>query len=62
MVTRIDHWPEGRGLLGLLIRDPTPLRLGPAKTDGTGTEVLWRVPCGEPADVTELPASAVSAR
>jgi signal transduction histidine kinase len=26
-VGRIDHWPEGRGLLGLLIRDPRPLRL-----------------------------------
>jgi GAF domain-containing protein len=23
----IDHWPEGRGLLGLLIKDPRPLRL-----------------------------------
>jgi signal transduction histidine kinase len=23
----IDHWPEGKGLLGLLIRDPRPLRL-----------------------------------
>jgi signal transduction histidine kinase len=23
----IDHWPEGRGLLGLLITDPRPLRL-----------------------------------
>jgi signal transduction histidine kinase len=23
----IDHWPEGRGLLGLLIHDPKPLRL-----------------------------------
>jgi signal transduction histidine kinase len=26
-IDRIDHWPEGRGLLGLLIRDPRPLRL-----------------------------------
>jgi signal transduction histidine kinase len=26
-ITRIDHWPEGRGLLGLLINDPRPLRL-----------------------------------
>ena len=26
-IGRIDHWPEGRGLLGLLIRDPRPLRL-----------------------------------
>jgi len=23
----IDHWPEGKGLLGLLIHDPRPLRL-----------------------------------
>ncbi len=26
-VSKIDHWPEGRGLLGLLIQDPRPLRL-----------------------------------
>jgi signal transduction histidine kinase len=26
-IGRIDHWPEGRGLLGLLIGDPRPLRL-----------------------------------
>jgi len=26
-ITRIHHWPEGRGLLGLLISDPQPLRL-----------------------------------
>src|ERR1700677_3994456 len=26
-ITAIHHWPEGRGLLGLLIRDPRPLRL-----------------------------------
>src|SRR5579864_6656968 len=26
-IARIHHWPEGRGLLGLLIRDPHPLRL-----------------------------------
>ena len=24
----IDHWPRGEGVLGLLIRDPKPLRLG----------------------------------
>ncbi|WP_017541054.1 sensor histidine kinase [Nocardiopsis halophila] len=23
----IDHWPQGRGLLGLLVKDPRPLRL-----------------------------------
>jgi two-component system, NarL family, sensor histidine kinase DevS len=26
-IGRIDHWPEGKGLLGMLIRDPRPLRL-----------------------------------
>ena len=26
-ITQIDHWPEGRGLLGLLITDPRALRL-----------------------------------
>jgi len=26
-IAGIDHWPEGRGLLGLLISDPRPLRL-----------------------------------
>jgi signal transduction histidine kinase len=27
-IASIDHWPEGRGLLGLLISDPRPRRLG----------------------------------
>src|SRR5579859_4430750 len=26
-IAQIHHWPEGRGLLGLLIEDPRPLRL-----------------------------------
>src|ERR1700677_221296 len=26
-IGRIHHWPEGRGLLGLLIKEPRPLRL-----------------------------------
>ncbi len=26
-IRRIHHWPEGRGLLGLLIKEPRPLRL-----------------------------------
>ncbi|WP_017623500.1 sensor histidine kinase [Nocardiopsis chromatogenes] len=26
-IARIDHWPQGRGILGLLIKDPRPLRL-----------------------------------
>src|ERR1700749_3889726 len=31
-IARIDHWPEGRGLLGLLIDDPRPLRLADIAT------------------------------
>ena len=31
-IERIDHWPEGRGLLGLLIKDPRPLRLADMAT------------------------------
>ena len=31
-ISEIDHWPEGKGLLGLLIRDPRPLRLPAIKT------------------------------
>ncbi|HUD78470.1 MAG TPA: GAF domain-containing protein [Streptosporangiaceae bacterium] len=27
-IGRIHHWPEGRGLLGALIADPTPIRIG----------------------------------
>ena len=26
-IAKIHHWPEGRGLLGLLVQDPHPLRL-----------------------------------
>jgi signal transduction histidine kinase len=26
-ISKIHHWPEGRGLLGLLVREPRPLRL-----------------------------------
>jgi signal transduction histidine kinase len=41
----IDHWPEGHGLLGLLIKDPRPLRLpaisGHAESSG--------FPSGHPA-------------
>src|SRR5215472_13399746 len=32
-IARIDHWPEGRGLLGKLITDPHPLRLHDISTD-----------------------------
>ncbi|MGD0608153.1 MAG: GAF domain-containing protein [Streptosporangiaceae bacterium] len=31
-ITAIHHWPEGRGLLGLLIDDPRPLRLADIAT------------------------------
>ncbi|HEY1821284.1 MAG TPA: GAF domain-containing protein [Trebonia sp.] len=31
-IEQIEHWPEGRGLLGLLIRDPRPLRLAEIAT------------------------------
>ena len=33
-IRKIDHWPEGRGLLGLLIRDPRPLRLADISAHG----------------------------
>jgi signal transduction histidine kinase len=32
-IAAIDHWPEGRGLLGELIRNPRPLRLHDLSTD-----------------------------
>jgi signal transduction histidine kinase len=33
-IRRIDHWPEGRGLLGALINDPKPLRLADLGSNG----------------------------
>ncbi|MBO0824746.1 MAG: GAF domain-containing protein [Actinobacteria bacterium] len=36
-IARIDHWPEGKGLLGLLIRDPKPLRLTDIKDHAAST-------------------------
>jgi two-component system, NarL family, sensor histidine kinase DevS len=44
-IGRIDHWPEGRGLLGLLIKDPRPLRLASIAehTESSG------FPAGHPA-------------
>jgi signal transduction histidine kinase len=30
-ISKIDHWPRGEGLLGLLIRDPRPVRLAEIK-------------------------------
>jgi signal transduction histidine kinase len=32
-IAAIDHWPEGRGLLGKLITDPHPLRLSDISAD-----------------------------
>jgi signal transduction histidine kinase len=44
-ISQIDHWPEGHGLLGLLIKEPRPLRLasisGHAESSG--------FPAGHPA-------------
>src|SRR6266487_6706969 len=44
-IGRIDHWPEGRGLLGLLIDDPRPLRLA----DMTAHPASSGFPEGHPA-------------
>ena len=52
-IGRIDHWPEGRGLLGLLIRDPRPLRLA----DIGGASGVVGVPGGASADA-EFPGRA----
>ena len=44
-IGRIHHWPEGRGLLGLLIKEPRPLRLADisAHAESSG------FPAGHPA-------------
>ena len=44
-IARIHHWPEGHGLLGLLIKEPHPLRLADigAHPDSSG------FPAGHPA-------------
>jgi signal transduction histidine kinase len=44
-IRQIDHWPEGRGLLGLLIKEPRPLRLASiaAHTESSG------FPAGHPS-------------
>jgi signal transduction histidine kinase len=44
-IGRIDHWPQGRGLLGLLMKDPRPLRL--ARISGHGESSGF--PEGHPA-------------
>jgi signal transduction histidine kinase len=44
-IAKIHHWPEGRGLLGLLVKEPHPLRLADigAHPDSSG------FPAGHPA-------------
>jgi signal transduction histidine kinase len=44
-IASIDHWPEGKGLLGLLIRDPRPLRLQEIKAHPESTGF----PAGHPS-------------
>jgi two-component system, NarL family, sensor histidine kinase DevS len=44
-IAAIDHWPEGQGLLGTLIRDPRPLRLA----DLSGHPESHGFPPGHPA-------------
>lgn len=44
-ISEIDHWPEGRGILGLLIDDPRPLRL----TDISAHQESSGFPEGHPA-------------
>ncbi len=43
-ISRIHHWPEGRGLLGALISDPKPLRIA----DLGGHEMSSGFPAGHP--------------
>jgi len=43
-IRKIHHWPEGRGLLGALIRDPKPLRIA----DLTKHELSSGFPAGHP--------------
>ena len=49
-IAGIHHWPEGRGLLGLLVRDPHPLRL--AEISGHGESSGF--PAGHPVMRTFL--------
>src|ERR1700748_431357 len=44
-IAKIHHWPEGRGLLGLLIKEPHPLRL----PDIGGHPQASRIPSGASA-------------
>ncbi len=43
-ITSIHHWPEGKGLLGLLVTEPRPLRLADIK----GHEASFGFPAGHP--------------
>jgi signal transduction histidine kinase len=43
-IHRIHHWPEGRGLLGALIRDPRPVRVADLSTH----ELSSGFPAGHP--------------
>jgi signal transduction histidine kinase len=43
-IRRIHHWPEGRGLLGALIRDPRPVRVADLSTH----ELSSGFPAGHP--------------
>jgi len=44
-IAQIHHWPEGRGVLGLLIKEPHPLRLGDIATHSESSGF----PAGHPA-------------
>jgi signal transduction histidine kinase len=44
-IRRIHHWPEGRGLLGALIRDPRPVRVADLSTH----ELSSGFPLGHPS-------------
>jgi signal transduction histidine kinase len=43
-ISQIHHWPEGRGLLGALIRDPRPVRVADLRTH----ELSSGFPAGHP--------------
>jgi signal transduction histidine kinase len=49
-IGEIHHWPEGRGLLGALIRDPRPVRIA----DLSGHELSSGFPRGHPPMISFL--------
>ncbi|MBO0821505.1 MAG: GAF domain-containing protein, partial [Nocardiopsaceae bacterium] len=49
-IERIHHWPRGEGILGLLVKEPRPLRLA----DLAGHEASSGFPAGHPAMHTFL--------